>query len=140
MSDHDVAFARLDSESGERFQRLGRELGVSALGINLIVLEPRQRLRVHLHEQQEEIYLVLSGELTLTIEGDERVLRSGDLARVGPKVRRQLLNRGSGRVEILAVGGSGDHVSRDARAWASWDEPGEGRQPQDVPLPDDLSA
>ena len=140
MPDRDVAFARLNSESGDRFQRLGRELGVSALGINLIVLQPRQRLRVHLHERQEEIYLVLSGELTLVIEGDERVLGSGDLVRVGPAVRRQLLNRGSNRVEVLALGGSGDHVSRDARAWGSWDESGDGRQPQDVPLPDDLPA
>ncbi|MDX6589518.1 MAG: hypothetical protein QOI84_792 [Solirubrobacterales bacterium] len=36
------------------------------------------------------------------------------------------------------LGGAGEHESRDARAWTSWDEEGEGRSLQEVPLPDDL--
>jgi uncharacterized cupin superfamily protein len=59
MSEADVSFAVLDRDSGDRFQSLRRPLGVHSFGMNLIVLQPRQRLRVHAHEQQEEVYLVL---------------------------------------------------------------------------------
>jgi quercetin dioxygenase-like cupin family protein len=102
------------------------------------VLEPRQRSRIHRHELQEEVYLVLEGELTLLIEGrEEHTLGAGELARVGPDVRRQLVNRGTGRLQLLALGGHGEHQGRDGRAYHAWDEEGDGHQPADVPFPDD---
>jgi uncharacterized cupin superfamily protein len=140
MSERDIAFAALATEGGERFQQLRRELGVTSFGMNLIRLEPGQRGRIHAHERQEEVYLVLEGELTLAFEGDEHTLARGELVRVGPAVRRQLTNRSGERLVLLALGGAGDHQGRDGRAWASWDEPGDGRPPQEVPLPDDLPA
>ena len=108
--------------------------------MNLIALQPGQRGRIHAHEHQEEVYLVLEGELTLGIEGTEHRLGRGRLARVGPAVRRQLVNRGSQRLLLLALGGAGEHAGRDGRAWESWEEPGEGRSPQEVPMPEDLPA
>src|SRR4051812_19134433 len=138
MTGPDIAFASLDPDTGERFQSLRRELGVSTFGINLITLQPGQRGRIHAHERQEEVYLVTEGELTLVLEGTEHTLERGRLARVGPAVRRQLVNRGRERLVMLALGGSNEHVGRDARAWSSWDDDGEGRPPQEIPLPDDL--
>jgi uncharacterized cupin superfamily protein len=134
----DVAFGRLDPDSGERFQRLRNDLGVSTFGMNLIVLQPRQRGRIHRHEVQEEVFLVLEGELTLGLDGEERVLGVSELVRVGPAVRRQLVNRGSARTVVLALGGSGEHMGRDGLAWESWDDDGPGRPPQEVPLPEDV--
>jgi uncharacterized cupin superfamily protein len=134
----DVAFGRLDPDSGERFQRLRNDLGVSTFGMNLIVLQPRQRGRIHRHEVQEEDFLVLEGELTLGLDGEERVLGVSELVRVGPAVRRQLVNRGSARTVVLALGGSGEHMGRDGLAWESWDDDGPGRPPQEVPLPEDV--
>ena len=124
----------------DTFQRLRSELGVTSFGINLITLEPRQRLRVHLHERQEEVYLVLAGELTLIVEGEPHRLAEGTLARVGPAARRQLTNPGDQRALILAMGGSGEHQGRDALAWTDWEEGGDGRPPGEVPLPPDLPA
>jgi uncharacterized cupin superfamily protein len=139
MAERDVGFASLDPGSGERFQSLRRELGVTSFGMNLITLQPRERGRVHSHKEQEEVYLVLQGELTLILEGgEEHVLGRGRLVRVGPAERRQLVNRGDERLVMLALGGHGEHVGRDGRAWESWDEDGDGRPPQEVPLPDDL--
>jgi uncharacterized cupin superfamily protein len=135
----EVAFATLQRDGGERFQALRRELGVSSFGINLIVLQPGERGRIHAHEHQEEVYLVLDGALTLVLEDGEHVLERDRLARVGPSVRRQLVNAGGERLVLLALGGSGDHAGRDGRAWGSWEEGGEGRPPQEVPLPADLS-
>ena len=134
----EVAFAALDLDNQERFQSLRRELGVESFGINLITLPPGARGRIHAHERQEEVYLVIEGELTLVIEGEEHALDRGRLARVGPAVRRQLVNKGPERLALLALGGSGEHVGRDGRAWESWDEGGPGRAPQDVPMPPDL--
>jgi mannose-6-phosphate isomerase-like protein (cupin superfamily) len=136
--DPDIAFAAIDRASGERFQPLRRRLGVSAFGLNVIVLQPGQRGRIHAHERQEEVYLVLEGELTLGVEGAAHVLGPDEAVRVGPAVRRQLVNAGAERLVLVALGGAGEHAGRDGRAWESWDEPGEGRPPADVPLPDDL--
>jgi len=137
MTDSPAQFASINPDDGP-FQLLRRELGVTSFGINLITLAPKQRLRVHLHERQEEVYLVIEGELTLIVEGAEHVLGVGDLARIEPSARRQLTNPSAARTVLLALGAYGEHEGRDGRAWASWDEGGEGRSPQEVPLPDDL--
>ena len=140
MPDADLTFSVLDRDTGERFQRLRAQLGVESFGLNLIVLAPRQRGRIHAHGRQEEVYLVLEGELMLFVDGVAHVLGPDRVVRVGPGVRRQLVNAGPARLVLLALGGAGDHVSGDGVAWASWDEEGPGRPPQDVPAPGDLPA
>lgn len=130
----------LHRDGGERFQRLRSELDVTSFGMNLMILAPRQRGRVHIHERQEEVYLVLEGELTLIVDGVEHRLASDQIARVAPSVRRQLVNAGPERVVLLALGGSGEHDGRDARAWGSWEEEGPGRDPAEVGMPADLPA
>ena len=135
-----VGYAVLDLDARERFVKLRSELGVTSFGLNLILLRPGQRGRIHRHQRQEEVYIVLEGELTLVIDGEERPkLRRGEAVRIGPELRRQLLNRGRETCAVLAIGGEGEHVGRDGLAWTSWDEPDDaGRPPQEVPLPDDL--
>ncbi len=138
MPDSDLEMTTIERDTGERFQPLRRELGVSSFGINLIVLQPGQRGRIHTHELQEEVYLVLEGVLTLGVEGVEHVLVKDRVARVAPGVRRQLANVSGERLVLLALGGSGEHVGRDGHAWTSWQETGPGRPPQETPLPPDL--
>jgi uncharacterized cupin superfamily protein len=133
-----VSYTSLDPEGEDRFQRLRQELGVSTFGLNLIRLRPGQRGRIHRHLRQEEAYLVLEGTLTLVVEGEPRELHRGDLARVGPEVRRQLVNRAGEPLLLLAIGGADAHEGRDGRAYESWEEAGEGRPPQEVPNPEDL--
>lgn len=132
-----VSFAQLDFDHGERFQALRRELGVSTFGLNLMLLQPGQAGRIHRHEHQEEVYLVLDGELSLYVEGEEHLLGRGALARVAPNVRRQLVNRRPQRVVLLALGGATDHTGRDGVAYTSWDA-SEGARPQEIPLPADV--
>jgi mannose-6-phosphate isomerase-like protein (cupin superfamily) len=132
-----IARARLDLDTEERFVALRRELGVSSFGLNQLVLQPGQRGRIHRHERQEEVYLVLEGRLTLLVERDPIELEQGDSIRVAPSLRRQLLNRGPGRLVLLALGGDGEHLGRDGEAFASWEDE-HGVPPQEVALPDDL--
>ena len=97
-----------------------------------------QRSRIHRHEHQEEVYLVLEGTLTLLVENEAHEVARGGLARVAPDVRRQLVNRRPERLRLLALGGANPHEGRDGRAYESWEEIGEGRSPQDVPFPGDV--
>jgi uncharacterized cupin superfamily protein len=133
-----VAFARIDPEGEDRFQRLRQELGVTTFGLNLIRLRPGEQGRIHRHLRQEEVYVVLDGTLTLVADGEPRALRRGELARVAPDVRRQLVNRHPDTLVLLAAGGATEHEGRDGRAWESWDEEGEGRPPQEVPMPENV--
>ena len=130
------AFAKLDPAAEERFVSLRRALGVSTFGINQIRLGPGQRGRIHRHRSQEEVYLVLSGTLTLWVEGEARELGQGEIARVGPDVKRQIANPHPEDVLILALGGHNEHVGRDGEAFETWDQE-TGAPPQEVPLPED---
>jgi uncharacterized cupin superfamily protein len=129
----------LEFEGEERFQTLRAPLGATSLGINLIRLQPGQRGRIHRHERQEEVYVVLAGTLTLVVEGEPHELRQGQAARLAPEERRQLVNASDDPLVLLALGATGERPGRDGEAFESWDEQ-QGRPPQEVPLPADLPA
>jgi mannose-6-phosphate isomerase-like protein (cupin superfamily) len=133
----EVSVTAIDWDSGERFVSLRRALGVTSFGLNQLTLQPGQRGRIHRHREQEEVYLVLGGSLTVALETEEIELAEGQAVRVAPRTRRQLLNRGDRPCVVVAIGGAGEHVGRDGEAFADWSDT-EGRPPQDVPLPDDL--
>jgi len=135
-----VSTARLDTATTDRFVRLRAELGVSAFGLNAILLNPGERGRIHAHRRQEEVYLVLEGRLLLTVEGEERTLERYDAVRVAPALRRQLTNPGPERLVLLAVGGAEPHDGRDGLAWESWEDVDPGRPPAEVPLPPPLAG
>jgi mannose-6-phosphate isomerase-like protein (cupin superfamily) len=111
--EHGVSYARLDTTGTERFVPLRQQLGVTSFGMNLILMHAGARGRIHRHAKQEEVYLVLEGTLSLSIEGVERDMHKGELARIAPEVRRQIINRGPERLVILALGAAGEHVGRD---------------------------
>ena len=132
-----TATARLQPDPEDRFVRLRAELGVTSFGLNQIVLRPGQRGRIHSHERQEEVYLVLEGTLTLLVEDSPTELGEGELIRVAPGIRRQLVNRGPRRLVLLALGGAGEHQGRDGEAFASWSDE-HPVSPQELPMPPDL--
>ena len=129
----------IDRGSAERFVPLRRQLGVTSFGLNQIVLAPGERGRIHRHDNQEEVYLVLTGTLTIAVEREELDLEPDQLMRVAPQLRRQLLNRTTEPVVLVALGGALEHVGRDGKAFASWDDE-TGGSPQEIPLPANLPA
>ncbi len=140
MSDDDITTTKLGVEPGERFASLRRPLGVVSFGMNQIVMAPGERNRIHRHTGQEEVYVVLEGTLTLVIEGEPHDYAKGELVRLAPNVRRQIVNRHREPLSLIALGGFIDreHGGRDGEAFADWaqTEPG---TPQTVPAPEDLS-
>jgi len=136
-----VTTARIDQPPERRFARLRAPLGVTSFGINVLTFEPGERNRIHRHKVQEEVYVVLEGTLTLMVEGERCEYIVGDVVRVAPEVRRQLVNRGPGTLRLLAVGGTTghEHEPRDAEAFNAWSETEPGT-PQTVPVPENLPA
>lgn len=136
-----VGVASLGDEAVERFLRLRDRLAITSFGLNKLVLAPGERNRIHRHTVQEEVYLVLAGQLDLGLEGVEHRFGVGELVRVAPGVRRQLINRGPGVLELLVIGSQTDyhHDPRDAEAFADWQSTEVGT-PQTVPVPADLPA
>ena len=65
-----VSVTQLQPAAAERFVSLRRELGVTSFGINQIILRPGERGRIHRHERQEEVYLVIDGTLTVFFDGE----------------------------------------------------------------------
>jgi quercetin dioxygenase-like cupin family protein len=134
----DPTTVALNFDTDERFVPLRKLLGVNGFGINQLTLQPGQRMRIHRHTGQEEVYLVIEGRLTVLVEGVAHTVAAGELMRVAPEIRRQLVNAHRERVTLVALGSSHDgHQSRDAEAFKTWEET-TGGQPRDVPLPDDL--
>jgi mannose-6-phosphate isomerase-like protein (cupin superfamily) len=100
---------------GPGFRKVRKELGVTAFGVNAVVMPPGYSSGRHLHERQEELYFVHAGTIEFTFNDDEKqVLEPGGLARVDPATVRSLRNvSGTEDAVYLAVGGAGGYVGRD---------------------------
>lgn len=58
---------------------------------------------VHSHKENEEIYAVLSGSGTMTLDGEVVELTAGDWLRVGTGVRRQLAAASDSPIAYLCI-------------------------------------
>ncbi len=111
------AAAHLDDlGEGYGFRRIRRGLGVGAFGANAIVLPPRYEAGAHLHETQEELYFVHSGDVELEF-GDGSVVKlgPGGVARVDAPIVRRLRNVGDSDATVVVVGGKDGYVGRDGQ-------------------------
>ncbi|HEY8086589.1 MAG TPA: hypothetical protein VIF09_02050 [Polyangiaceae bacterium] len=92
--------------SGIRFHTAGRELGVTAWGMNVLAIDAGCTAypeHDHAKDGQEEVYVVLRGSGALAAGTEETPLRAGTLVRVGPGQQRKILPGPEGIV-VLALG------------------------------------
>jgi quercetin dioxygenase-like cupin family protein len=110
------AAANLDDlGDGPGFRKVRAELGVQAFGVNAVVLPAGYATKRHYHERQEELYLVLDGEIEFSLGDDETItLGRGGLVRVDPHTVRALRNTSpDDEATYFAVGGADGYVGRD---------------------------
>jgi quercetin dioxygenase-like cupin family protein len=110
------AAANLDDlGDGPGFRKVRAELGVQAFGVNAVVLPAGYATKSHYHERQEELYLVLDGEIEFSLGDDETItLGRGGLVRVDPHTVRALRNTSpDDEATYFAVGGADGYVGRD---------------------------
>ena len=106
-----------DLGEGPGFRKVRRGLGVSAFGVNALVLPPGIETGFHSHELQEELYFVHRGALEMEFgDGSVERLQEGSFARVDAPTLRKVRNVGEVDAVYLCVGGKDGYVGRDGRA------------------------
>jgi mannose-6-phosphate isomerase-like protein (cupin superfamily) len=99
---------------GHGFRKVRRALGVTAFGVNAIVMPPGYRGFHHYHDDQDELYFVHSGSAKVEVEGEERILGPGGLVHVESTTPRCVSNASeTDDLVLLVVGGKGGYVERD---------------------------
>jgi len=105
-----------DLGDGPGFRKVRQALDVTEFGVNAIVLPPSYTSRRHYHERQQELYMVLRGEIEFDLDGATHTLGPGGLARVDAPTVRSLRNTSDTDEAIyLCVGGQGGYVGRDGQ-------------------------
>lgn len=97
----------LEASMGGGFKHVGRSLGVSSFGVNIIEMPadydgyPEHD---HSEDGQEELYIIVGGSATLESGGESHQLAEGVVAHVPSGVPRKFVTTDS-NVRIIAIGG-----------------------------------
>ena len=103
-----------DLGEGPGFRKIRAALDVTAFGVNAVVLPPSWVTPRHFHERQEELYLVLDGEIEFDLGGATHTVGPGGLVKVEPQTVRSLRNTSdSAEATYFCVGGASGYVGRD---------------------------
>lgn len=106
-----------DLGAGPGFRKVRKGLGVSAFGVNAIVMPPGYESGFHYHDEQEELYFVHQGTIEMEFgDGTTHRLQKGAFARVDAPTLRKIRNIAEVDAVYLCVGGKDGYVGRDGRA------------------------
>ncbi len=112
-----------DLGEGPGFRKVRKALGVTAFGVNAIVLPEGIETGAHFHDQQEELYFVHRGAIEMIFgDGSRHVLHEGGIARVDAATVRAIRNAGEGDAAYLIAGGKDGYVGRDGKVPAGEEE------------------
>ena len=101
---------------GAGFRKIRSALGITAFGINALVLPPGIETGRHYHDRQQEVYFLHEGRIEMEFgDGARQVLEPGGIARVDASTVRIVRNAGDGDAVYVIVGGEGGYVGRDGR-------------------------
>jgi quercetin dioxygenase-like cupin family protein len=105
-----------DLGDGPGFRKVRKGLGVTAFGVNAIVLPPGVETGFHYHDQQEELYFVHRGTIEMEFgDGSTQLLREGSLARVDAATARKIRNVADVDAVYLCAGGKDGYIGRDGQ-------------------------
>ena len=105
-----------DLGDGPGFRKVRKGLGVTAFGVNAIILPPGIETGSHYHDVQEELYFVHRGTIEMEFgDGSAQSLREGCLARVDAATVRKIRNIGEVDAVYLVAGGKDGYIGRDGQ-------------------------
>jgi quercetin dioxygenase-like cupin family protein len=106
-----------DLGAGPGFRKIRGPLGVTAFGVNAIVLPAGYATGSHFHDEQEELYFVHSGRVAIEFgDGSAQELGPGGLAWVDAPTQRRLRNLSETEEAVyVIVGGKDGYVGRDGK-------------------------
>lgn len=97
----------MEAAFGGGFVKARAELGVSSFGMQVIQLPPDYAdypLHDHVEDEQEEVFIPMSGSGWMEIEGERVELDHKTMVRVGPEPKRKIF-AGPDGLRILVLGG-----------------------------------
>jgi quercetin dioxygenase-like cupin family protein len=101
---------------GYGFRKIRRALGVTAFGMNAIVLPAGIETGRHYHDEQEEVYFVHRGTIAIEFgDGSTHELGPGGIARVDAPTVRKIKNVSDEDAVYVITGGKDGYVGRDGR-------------------------
>jgi mannose-6-phosphate isomerase-like protein (cupin superfamily) len=101
---------------GHGFRKVRAALGVTAFGVNAIVMPPGIDSGFHYHDTQEELYFVHRGTIEMEFgDGSVHTLGEGGMARVDAATPRKVRNVGDVDAVYVCAGGKDGYVGRDGR-------------------------
>jgi uncharacterized cupin superfamily protein len=74
------------------------------LGINPFVLGPGEPMSIYHWEDDQEDFLVVSGQAVLIVEAEERQLHAWDFVHCPPNTKHVIVGAGSGPCLVIAIG------------------------------------
>ena len=78
-------------------------MGAKAMEVSKVRMEPKGRADSHIHENAEQLFIVLKGEMAVkTAEGESR-LKQGEAAFIYPGEVHQNYNAAEGETEDLSI-------------------------------------
>jgi mannose-6-phosphate isomerase-like protein (cupin superfamily) len=104
-----------DLGDGPGFRKVRQAMGVTAFGVNALVLSPRQEGFLHYHDEQDELYFVHSGTALFEVDGEAHELGPGGLCHVSSTTPRKVSNVGTDDLVLLVMGGKDGYVGRDGQ-------------------------
>jgi quercetin dioxygenase-like cupin family protein len=104
-----------DLGEGPGFRKVRGPLGVTAFGVNGIVLPPGFETGSHFHDEQEELYFLHSGRVEIEFgDGSVEELLPGGFAWVDAPTHRKVRNLSDSEEAVyVVVGGKDGYVGRD---------------------------
>jgi mannose-6-phosphate isomerase-like protein (cupin superfamily) len=81
-------------------------LGAKAMGVSLVRLSRSGRADFHIHENAEQLFIVLKGEMAMKTEQEEVRLKPMEAAFISPGERHQNFNVADGETEYIVVTGN----------------------------------
>ncbi len=110
------SFGSLDElGEGYGFRKVRQGLGVTAFGVNAIVMPPGYDGFFHYHDLQDELYFVHAGTARVEVDGEDRLVGPGGLFHVESTTPRRVSNAGEDDLVVLVVGGKDGYVGRDGQ-------------------------
>jgi uncharacterized cupin superfamily protein len=117
MADGYAVSTLAEMGEGYGFRKVRHEMGVTAFGINALVLPPGYASGLHYHDEQEETYFVHEGQVEFRFgDGSMHLLGPGGICRVDAATHRGFRNAGDTDAIVLVVGGKDGYVGRDGQA------------------------
>ncbi len=105
----------LDSLGDGMFRRVRTQLGITAFGINVKVMQPDSSSKLHLHTEQQEVIFVHAGSIRVTFgEGVSHDLHAGGFAVVDPGEPHVVRVLGDEPAVLVMMGGKDGVVEGDA--------------------------